>query len=128
MKKIILSILLLLYTTTIQAGLYDEELISPEGTRFIIKTYEIIYPVDVNTPRKKIAYLYRLKERLRLRHNTESQRLEDGLITTDEWFIWKRQYFRARSEAIAEEISANRQLMRRSTDYNVRLDNDFIEK
>jgi len=53
----------------------------------------------------KIAYLYRLQEKLRLYHNIKAQDYADGEITLEEFRTFQKEWFEPRNYFICELLN-----------------------
>ena len=72
----------------------------------------ITYPVDCTTAGHRSEYLYRLQEKLRLRHNNKGAQLAAGDITQAEYDDWLTNTWTPRSNRVSDAILRQRKKMK----------------
>jgi len=87
----------------------------------------IVYPLTVLSTEKKLAFLYRLQEVLRLKHNDEGKKYRNKEITKEQWETFLSGYFNFRSDVITSEILRIKTIVTESTKYTVNLTANFAD-
>lgn len=64
---------------------------------------------------EKIKYLYRLQEKLRLRHNMEAAKYKAGQITLAEFRVFQNTWYEPRSMLISDAICKNKSELQNDT-------------
>lgn len=87
---------------------------------------EIKYPPIYTSPMERTAFLYRLYELLRLRHNEEGAKFKDGKLSKQQWDEFLRWFDKRHDLFVADLLKARKQL-KEDEDVVIDLDAVFME-
>jgi len=87
----------------------------------------VVYPSICDNDMKKMAYIQRAQEVLRLKHNAMGALYRNKKITKQQWEDFVKNYFDPRSDAVVQEILKLRHNFRAAKTFSVDLDNDFVD-
>lgn len=113
MKKLLLALVFCVVATSLLAA---------------DKKYELKIPANVTSNNDRLAYAYRVKEKLRLLHNEMGREVKNGNITIEEFEEWKLKNYYPQESAVNNEIIKYRWEVRNSTQYSIDLENCFEDK
>lgn len=91
------------------------------------KEKKLKLPAEAVTAKDKIEFCYQAQEALRLEHNEKGRQFREGEITEAEWLAYKEEY-RAKRDAVIEEMLAQKEAMKASTRFTVDLQNIAEDK